>query len=564
MVFSKYKYERPNVDEFINSVNDLSKKLENEKDITNAYNIIDEFNKINSHYSSMLELVSIRNSIDTSDKFYDAEQEYLNEIAPKCNVAINRFHNVLLNHSLLNKFEERYGTQWFNTMRLENKSFSEKITDDLVEESKLVNEYEKLLASARITFDGKVNNLSQMSVYLQNVDREIRKEAEIAKANYMSSIESKLNDIYDKLVKVRTRMAQKMGYDNYLEFGYYRLGRSDYNFKDIANYRDIIYKEVVPVCSKLMEDKKKRLGLKELKFYDLALSFKTGNPNPRGEALELVSKAYTMYSELSSETKEFFKYMMDHKLLDLETKPNKVGGGYTTYISEFKSPFIFSNFNGTSADIDVLTHEAGHAFEVYEASKLLSVPDVFWPTLEACEIHSMSMEFFTHPWMEYFFGRDASKYRYKHLVDSICFLPYGVAVDEFQEYVYLNPEASILDRKNKWREIEKKYMPWKDYDGVEYYESGAFWQKQGHIFSNALYYIDYTLAQICAFNFYLDDLKDHKATFERYINLCKLGGSKSFFELLRDSNQPNPFDDGVVKKCMKSLLKVCKKLEKDI
>lgn len=564
MTFSNYKYERPNLDLFIKNVTELSSKLESEKSLEETFKIIDEINNIRSHFSSMYELVSIRNSINTDDKFYDDEMNFFSEASPKARVAENKFFNVLLNHSFLPQFEEKYGKQWFNQMRLENKCFSEAIVPYLTEEKKLVNEYEKLLASARISFDGKINNLTQMSVYSQSVDRDVRRRAEFKRAEFMASIESQIDNIYDKLVKVRTDMAKAMGYDNYVEFGYYRLGRSDYNYKDIAQYRDIIYRDVVPFAEKLINAQKTRLGYDSLKFYDLPLKFKEGNPNPKGSAKELVAKAYQMYSELSDETREFFKYMMDHELLDLETKSGKMGGGYTTYLSEFKSPFIFSNFNSTSADVDVLTHEAGHAFEVYEASKTLSVPDVFWPTLEACEIHSMSMEFFAHPYMEYFFGSDASKYRYKHLVESILFLPYGVSVDEFQEYVYLNPNATIAQRKEKWREIELKYTPWKDYDGIDYYNGGAFWQRQHHIFSDAFYYIDYTLAQICAFNFYLSDLENHDKAFDRYKDLCKLGGSESFLTLLKLSEQENPLEDGVVKKTMKELTKVIKKLEKEL
>ncbi|MCR5787145.1 MAG: M3 family oligoendopeptidase [Acholeplasmatales bacterium] len=564
MKFEQYQYQRPDLEKFINDVNEKSLQLEKNDSLEESFKLIDEINAIRSHFSSMAELVSIRNSINTNDKFYDAEMDFFSEANPRAHVAENKFFNTLLNHKFLSSFEEKYGHQWFNQMRLNNKCFSEEIVPYLTEEKKLVNEYEKLLASARITFDGKINNLSQMSVYAQSLDRNVRKQAEIKKAEFMTKVEAKIDDIYDKLVNVRTKMAQAMGYENYVEFGYYRLGRSDYNYKDIAKYRDIIYRDVVPFAAKLIESQKKRTGLNDLKFYDLGLMFKDGNPNPRGDSKELIAKAYQMYSELSDETKDFFMFMKDHDLLDLETKSGKMGGGYTTYISEFKSPFIFSNFNSTSADVDVLTHEAGHAYEVYEASKTLSVPDVFWPTLEACEIHSMSMEYFAHPYMEYFFGSEASKYRYKHLVESILFLPYGVSVDEFQEFVYLNPNASIKERKDKWREIEKKYTPWKDYDSIDYYNNGAYWQRQHHIFSDAFYYIDYTLAQICAFNFYLSDLHDHESAFKRYNDLCKLGGSESFFTLLKLSNQENPFDDGVVKKTMKELAKIVKKLEKDI
>ncbi len=564
MIFDEYKYERPDLNKFNKKINSLGKKLKEEKDLGECFKLIDEFNVIKSHFQSMEQLVSIRNSCNTDDEYYDKEQEFFNSNSSKAKVAINNFNDCMLNHKYIAEFENKYGKQWFNLMRLEKKCFSEIIVDDLVEEAKLVTKYEKLLASAKIDFQGKTNNLSQMSVYAQNLDRNIRKEAEKKKAEYMSSIQPDLDSIYDSLVKVRTKMAKKMGYDNYLEFGYYRLGRSDYNYKNVRHYRDIIYKDVVPFAKELIAKQEKNLGLDKIKTYDLALQFKEGNPKPSGTVDELINKAYKMYSELSSQTGEFFKFMEEHKLLDLTTRPAKVGGGYTTYIPEFKSPFIFSNFNGTSGDVDVLTHEAGHAFEVYSASKTLNVSDIFWPTLEACEIHSMSMEFFTHPWMEMFFDKEADKYRYSHLIESILFLPYGATVDEFQEFVYLNPEATPKERNLKWREIEKKYTPYKDFDGVSYYENGGFWQRQQHIYTNPLYYIDYTLAQVCAFNFYIEDLSNHEKAFKKYYDLCLLGGSKSFFDLLKASDIKNPFDDGVVANCMKELKNIIKVLEKKI
>lgn len=252
-----------------------------------------------------------------------------------------------------------------------------------------------------------------------------------------------------------------------------------------------------------------------------------------------------MYDELSKETGEFFRYMNENNLMDLVAKKGKAGGGYCTYIENYKSPYIFSNFNGTSGDIDVLTHEAGHAFQVY-SSRHFEIPEYNWPTYEACEIHSMSMEFFTWPWMELFFKEDTDKYKFSHLSSGLLFLPYGVSVDEFQHWVYENPEATPAERNQQWRAIERKYLPHKDYDGNAYLEAGGFWQRQGHIYNSPFYYIDYTLAQICAFQFWKRSRENQEEAWNDYARLCKLGGSMPFTELVREANLISPFEEGCV------------------
>ena len=247
-----------------------------------------------------------------------------------------------------------------------------------------------------------------------------------------------------------------------------------------------------------------------------------------------------MYSELSDETATFFNFMLDNELMDLVAKKGKAGGGYCTYISGFKAPFIFSNFNGTSADIDVLTHEVGHAFQVY-MSRGFETAEYYWPTSDGAEIHSMSMEYFAYPWMDNFFNGEADKYRYSHLVDSLLFLPYGVAVDEFQHGIYAHPEWTPDERKTFWSDLEKKYQPYKDYDGNKFLMQGGFWQTQAHIYQSPFYYIDYTLAQICAFQFWLKARQDNKSAFNDYVKLCKAGGSKSFLELVEYAGLQSPF-----------------------
>jgi M3 family oligoendopeptidase len=267
-----------------------------------------------------------------------------------------------------------------------------------------------------------------------------------------------------------------------------------------------------------------------------------------------------MYDSMSKESSDFFRHMLNHNLLDLETKDGKAPGGYCTYFSTYKTPFIFANFNGTQHDVNVLTHEVGHGLQAYLSSGI-KIPQYQSPTLEACEIHSMSMEFFAWPYMEDFFGKDANKYRFYHLRDSIEFLPYGITVDEFQHWVYEHPNATHLERCAKWREIESNYTPHKKYDELPTLNHGAYWLRQGHIFSTPFYYIDYTLAQVCAFQFFIEMRKNQPKAWKKYVKLCKMGGKYPFVELLENAKLRNPFIDGNVEKVIKPLAKILKEFD---
>ena len=332
------------------------------------------------------------------------------------------------------------------------------------------------------------------------------------------------------------------------------MQRIDYDAEMVENFRKQVRETIVPLATKLHERQRMRLGLDSFKFYDEFYEFKTGNATPKGSPEWIIENGKKMYSELSDETKEFFQFMLDRNLMDLEAKKGKEVGGYCTYIADYESPFIFANFNGTSDDIDVLTHEAGHAFQTY-LSRHLKVPEYEFPTSEAAEIHSMSMEFFTWPWMELFFQEDTEKYKFTHLAAGITFIPYGVLVDEFQHRVYENPDWTPEERKRAWRELEKVYLPHRDYDGIEFFESGGLWQRQLHLFDEPFYYIDYTLAQICAYQFWKRDEENHEEAWNDYVKLCKLGGSRSFLELLDAANLRSPFAEGTVKSVVSSVEK---------
>ncbi|OEH55076.1 oligoendopeptidase F [Oceanobacillus sp. E9] len=550
LTFKDYIYERPDIEKSKDKFHQLVDVFKSAPDVKQAKKAIDEINQLRNNLYTMYNLVYIRASIDTKDEYYQQERDHFDLIEPEIQEMVTSFYKALFESPFEKDLRKEYGSQLFDLAACKVKAFSKEIIPLLQQENKLSSEYSKLIASADIEFKGKTYTLAQLGPFAQHKDRSVRKDAMKAAQSFFVENEEALDRIYDDLVKVRHEIAQKLGYDNFIEVGYLRMQRVDYNANMVEVFRQQVRDVIVLIATKLYKKQAKRIGVDKLKAYDESFVFPSGNATPKGSPEWIIENGKKMYQELSKETGEFFQFMLDHELMDLEAKKGKEAGGYCTFIEDYSSPYIFANFNGTSDDIDVLTHEAGHAFQVY-SSRNYSVPEYYFPTSESAEIHSMSMEFFTYPWMKEFFGDEVEKYKYAHLSDALQFIPYGVAVDEFQHLVYENPEWTPIERKQAWKKLEEIYLPHRDYDGIPNLEAGGFWQKQAHIYEDPFYYIDYTLAQICAFQFWKKAQEDNESAWEDYVKLCKLGGSKPFLQLLKEGNLQSPFEEGTVASVVK-------------
>ncbi|OWY24024.1 M3 family oligoendopeptidase [Sphingobacteriales bacterium UPWRP_1] len=553
MKFENFRYERPNMQVFEKEFDHLLNEFENAGSADEQNLLMELINRLRADFESMVNIASIRYSIDATNPDYEKEQEFFDTQRPIFAGHEARFYQAILQSKFQKQLQERWGKHLFEIASVKVLTFHPSIIEDLQRENHLISEYDKLRASAKIMFEGKERNLSDIVAFETSPNREVRKHASEAKWQFFADNAKEFDNIFNELVALRHDMAVRLGFSNFVQLGYKRMLRTDYNPYMVADYRRQVLEVIVPLAAKLRKRQAQRLGIDDLKYYDLSAVFKSGNPTPKGEPDWIVDNGVRMYEELSHETAEFFNFMLNSNLMDLVSKKGKVPGGYCTFIENYKAPFIFSNFNGTSHDINVLTHEVGHAFQVY-MSRDIETPEYRWPTYEACEIHSMSMEFLTWPWMHMFFGEDTEKFKFEHLSGAVLFLPYGVTVDEFQHYVYENPKATPAERNRAWRQIEQKYQPWLDYDGNEYLNNGGFWQKQAHIYASPFYYIDYTLAQVCAFQFWKKSLEDRNQALTDYINLCKLGGSKPFLQLVQSANLHSPFEDG----CLQSVIQPVK------
>lgn len=553
MKFKDMPYERIDFAKAKAELSEIMEKSKAAKSGEEQFEIHKEFYQLNDKIQTQVTLCSIRHTIDTTDEFYEKEQNYYDEQIPEYSNMCVEYQKILFHSPYRQVLEEKIGQVAFKNMEIAMKSVSEEIIPLMQEENTLVTEYEKLLASAQIPWGEETLNLSLLTPYLKHKDAKIRREAQEKQNEFFLSIQDKLDELYDKLVKNRTLQAKKLGFETYTPLGYLRMQRNCYGREEIENLRRQVKEVWVPFAESIFEKRKERLGMSKLSYTDEVVYSPKGNPQPEGTPEEILQAGLQMYEELSSETKEFFDFMMDNELLDVFGRKTKAVGGYMTYIPDYKSPFIFANFNGTSGDVDVMTHECGHAFQGYlaAADPIREHADI---GMETAEIHSMSMEFFTEPWYSLFFGKEtAQEYTEMHLEDAVIFVPYGCMVDEFQHIVYDNPELTPKERKQAWKDLERVYKPHLFYDGLEFFENGCFWQKQHHIYSFPLYYIDYVIAQLCAFEYKIWMDKDREAAWQSYLKLCKMSASKFHTELLEEAGLETPFKSGVIAKIVENL-----------
>jgi M3 family oligoendopeptidase len=491
-------------------------------------------------------LVNLRFNQDTTNEQYKKDREYCDEITPKLTDLDVRIKRLLLAHPQRPELERRFGRQAFALWEADVMSFDPAIEDHLVREAKLQAEYNELTAGAKLQFRGQTYNLSGIVKFREDADRQTRHDAEGVRWQWYADNRPQLDRIYDDLVRLRHEMARKLKYDDYVGLGYKRMKRVDYGQADVEAFRAEVREHLVPLAVELRRRQAAALGVPRLMFWDDAVHDPAGNPAPHGEHDWMVVRATEMFDAMGSELGGFFRLMVASRLTDLKNRDGKAGGGFCTAFPSYGLPFIFANFNGTKHDVEVFTHEMGHAYQGYQSRKQ-PLLDYLWPTYESCEIHSMGLEFLTWPHMEKFFEGDAERFRRIHLTQGLLFIPYGVAVDHFQHLVYARPEATPAERHAMWQEMERMYLPWRDYGDLPHLPGGGFWQFQRHIYLSPFYYIDYTLAQTCALQLWVRSRRDPAGTLAAYNKLCARGGEAPFQELARSAGLVSPFQKGCLR-----------------
>ena len=547
MKFSEMPYQRPDVEMLKKEFHEIAAGIAAATSAQEQIDLYEKSVRMGVQATTMESIAYVRNTINTKDEFYEAEREFLDEAGPELQESMQAIGIAMLDSPYRAELETHYGSLLFKNMEIARRSFKPELIPLMQEAGKLEAQYQKLYAGLTVEFDGQTMPLPMLGKYKESPDRAVRRAAYEVEGKAFDAHREELDEIFDKLVKNRNAQGRLLGYDNYIQLGYDRLGRNCYGAKELSQFRDQIATDLVPIIAEVKEAQRKRIGVDRLYIYDDQFRFPDGNAKPEGTAEEILAAGKAMYQELSPETKVFIEEMFDGELFDVLSKDGKAPGGYCTELPDYRVPFIFSNFNGTSADVDVLTHEAGHAFAFYRAMHSDIHPDLQQPTIEACECHSMSMEFLTQDFHKNFFGKNTRKYELAHCEDSLDFIPYGCMIDEFQHRMYENENLTPEERNQVWEELEKKYRPWLDMDHLPFYGRYSHWQWKMHVYLNPLYYIDYCMAQTVAFQLWMLSLKDRNAAWKKYLAFVDAAGTKTFAELCSSAGLRVPYEEGTIR-----------------
>ena len=548
MKFSEMTYTRPDIDTLLARCKELAARAAAAPDGEALVKLYYEQSEAFAEYNTASQLANIHYTCDTRDAYWKAEQDFFDANGPAVTNASVEISRAFLANPHVDALTKAFGTTCVAGMKNAVLGMDDRTVELQQQFNALVSKYQQVYGGALVELDGKQLTIPQLGPYKEDLDPAVRRAAYEAEAGYFDAHRAELDELYGQIVQNLNQQAKVMGYKDYSELSYVRMNRIGYGAKEIKAFRDQVANDVVPLLQKVMAMRAKRTGIEHPTFTDLPVMFKDGNPKPIPGYKARMDAARTMYHELSPETAEFIDFMQDNELFDVESRPGKMSGGYMTSLPSYKAPFIFANWNNTSGDVDVLTHECGHAFEGYVAERDPHVPaDLECPGMESAEIHSMAMEFLTAPWHHLLFGKDTDKYALLHAEDSFVFLAYGCEVDEFQHIMYQNPDLTPDQRNAEWLKLEKKYRPWIDFDNLPFYGRGAGWQRQLHIYECPFYYIDYCLSTMAALQFFLLSLTDHKDAWERYLRLVRRAGLASYTELLETAGLKVPFEDGSIK-----------------
>ena len=548
MKFNEMTYTRPDIDALLARCRELAAKAAAAPDGDALVRLYYEQSEAFAEYNTAANLANIHYTCDTRDAYWKVEQDFFDANGPAVTNASVEISRAFLANPHVDALTEKFGTTCVAGMKNAVLSMDDRTVELQQQFNALVSRYQQIYGGALVELDGKQLTIPQLGPYKEDLDPAVRRAAYEAEAGYFDAHRAELDELYGQIVQNLNAQARVMGYHDYSELSYVRMNRIGYGPDEIRKFRDQVANDVVPQLQKVMALRAKRTGIAHPAFTDLPILFRDGNPKPIPGYKARMDAARTMYHELSPETAEFIDFMQDNELFDVESRPGKMSGGYMTSLPSYKAPFIFANWNDTSGDVDVLTHECGHAFEGYVAERDPAIPaDLECPGMESAEIHSMAMEFLTAPWHHLLFGRDTDKYALLHAEDSFVFLAYGCEVDEFQHIMYQNPDLTPDERNAEWLKLEKKYRPWIDFDNLPFYGRGAGWQRQLHIYECPFYYIDYCLSTMAALQFFLLSLTDHKDAWERYLRLVRRAGTASYTELLETAGLKVPFEAGSIK-----------------
>ena len=500
----------------------------------------------------------------TNDK--DAEKDYLNfieNISPKISPFWDKLNKKFIESPYIKELDQEKYKILIRNRKNEIDIFREENIPLITQDAKLRQEYQKISGDFTVEFEGKEKTMPEMGKYLENPNRDTRQSAweKIMETRY--SKREKFDDIYNQLIKIRNQLALNSDNKNYRDYAFKERGRFDYTPQDCFDFHEAIQKTVVPLMHKLSEDRGQKMNLEKLRPWD-TVSDPKGRPalKPFEKTEELLDGCQKVFSKINPKLEELFKSMRDNNELDLETRKGKAPGGYMYGKDEERRPFIFMNAAGTQRDVEVLFHESGHAFHTF-VCRVQELTEYRNYPIEFAEVASMSMELFANKYFGEFYSNeeDSKRAKYDHLYGIIWMLAWIARIDEFQHWIYTNPNHTEEERSQEWLELDEKYGFKLDWEGYEKFKE-FFWQKQSHLFTHPFYYIEYGIAQLGALQLWVNYKKDKDKNLKQYLEALSLGNSKPLPELFETAGIKFDFKVDTIKPLMEEIEKELDELSK--
>ncbi|MBO4234869.1 MAG: M3 family oligoendopeptidase [Firmicutes bacterium] len=558
--FSELKFPKPDLRVLKDLYADAIERVEQATSGADVMEIIYEANEIVRKVTDLLTVTFIHYTMDTTNEKYAEDQRWVDENQQHFVQAAIEFNEALYRSPYKEYVEENLGSMYFAHLDIQKKSFSEKNIELRQREAELVEEYKQIIASCSMELNGEERSFMTLQNLLYDKDRDLRRSAFREFSRFLAQNETRLEEIWDELIKTRNKIGQNLGFENYIPVAYLERERLEYGQEEVANFRKQIVEEIVPLCSKLYEAQAKRLGVEKFMAYDEKIDFPKGTAHPLGDKEYMINKIFGMFREMSAETEEFIDFMNAHELIDYQDRPGKAEIEYSTTITSRKAPFVFSHFNGTAPGVTSLVSALGHAFASYRASRSQMIEEYYSASSDIMEIHSMSMTMFANRYADRFFGDDAKQYEFSNLQELMTFIPFGAAVDEFQHICYSNPEMAPKERTLTWRELEKKYMPWRKYDeDDEFMNRGGYWYHKLHFFGYPFYYIEYCLATVNSMEMNRKYVTHPTSAWKEYLAITDIGGSEGYLDILKLANLTPAYEDGAVKQSISYVKEVLEK-----
>ncbi len=498
-------------------------------------------------------LAYIDMTVDTGNPEYETRyMQIVDELVPVKEQRDFALKRKLLASPAVDELGDEYKV-YLRNIRSEVGLFRDENVPLMQEALKLEQEFNKIVGAQEAEFRDQKYTLPQLLPFLEEQDRDTRKEAWLARWNAKLADADALDDLYDRMYEVRQTMAHNAGYANFRDYKFEEMKRFDYTSQECLEFHEAIAKNITPVVARDWEERKAQLGADELKPWDLDVDAEGAPPIKPFETVERLEEGcYTIVSKIDEQLAGYFREMIDERLLDLANRPGKAPGGYMDTLPDTQVPFIFMNAVGSKDDVNTLLHEGGHSFHYYLARKL-PLYSYHGTTHEFSEVASMSMELLSRPYMSEFYSEEELGRLLKdQLRDTLKFFPFMAMIDSFQHWVYTADDHSAAARRKKWTELEKRFRPGIDWTGLEQYREIG-WQYP-HVFDVPFYYVEYGIAQLAALRIWLNSLQDERGAIEAYKRALSLGGSRPLPELFDAAGARFGLDDMAVSEIVQGTL----------